>query len=158
DGSYDGDHVTPDSRLAFGFDLNDRSSSTLNIDCDDLGDSNRTIYVWDYAGNVDSCSFTLSVNDPLESCVVETVDTIPPTASCVSLIEIELQGDTVYVLEAQVLDKGSEDDETAAEDLKFSFSIDTLDTIRELSCMDLGNNEIELFVTDEAGNYSTCTS
>lgn len=160
DGSFDGDFTTPDDRLIFSFDLSDKTVENLYFDCEDLGSSERALYVWDYAGNVDSCIFTLMINDPTDFCgddPVET-DTIPPTALCISLLEFQLETDTSFTFTAAQLDNGSEDNETPSDELLFSFSTDTLDTEMTLSCKDLGNNQITLFVTDKEGNVATCVS
>lgn len=158
DGTYDGDYTTPVDRLRFSFDLNNPDDSILEVDCDDLGESQRTFYAWDHEGNVDSCTFTLTVSDPLDACYTPPVDTIPPTAECVALIELSLQGDSTILVKANQLNNGSIDNLTPTAELQFSFSTDTSDNELILSCKDLGVNEVQLVVTDTAGISSTCTS
>ncbi len=159
-GSYDGDHTTPVDRLRFSFDLKDPENSDIDLDCDDVGESTRTLYVFDHEGNVDSCTFTLTLTDPLEVCdtVVVVVDTIPPIPECKPLIELSLQGDTTITIDAEELDNGSTDNMTASSELDFSFSADTDDDELTLSCKDLGVNQVTLFVTDSTGNSATCIS
>lgn len=150
------DNITPVQRLNFSFDRQDPTASSIDLNCDNLGESERKLYVWDHEGNIDSCAFTLTVNDPQEAC--ETQDTNAPTAACQSLLQYTLEEDTTYTFTATELDDGSTDDVTDGDDLVFSFSTDTSVQEMTLTCDDLGNNEITLYVTDEAGNQATCTT
>lgn len=80
-----------------------------------------------------------------------------PTPVCyasIATVVVETGG-TVRV-DAKVHDAGSFDNCTSNENLRFSFSTDASDNIKIFSCDDLGVNVIPIYVTDEAGNQSSC--
>ncbi|MEM8523791.1 MAG: T9SS type A sorting domain-containing protein [Bacteroidota bacterium] len=78
-------------------------------------------------------------------------DTFPPIALCESNVTVELDQDTTFVLTPEFLDAGSFDH---CSDVSLSFSSNTSDTIRVLEAV--GAYNLELWVTDEAGNQSVC--
>ncbi len=57
---------------------------------------------------------------------------------------------------APMIDAGSYDNCTAKNKLKFSFSANVTDTMRQYNCDSLGQRLIRLWVTDESGNQDYC--
>jgi len=90
-------------------------------------------------------------------------DCTPPIARCligiVTVPPINWVGLTTYILKANDFDQQSEDNCTAGENLTFSFSQDSTDRTDTLYCfIDVGDTLVykEVYVWDEAGNYSIC--
>jgi len=86
---------------------------------------------------------------------VKVVDCEPPVAVCKSGIVIELFQTGMATLWASDFDNGSHDN--CPGNLKFSFSQNINDIGKDVNCEDLGQNTFELWVTDNAGNQSSCT-
>jgi len=106
-----------------------------------VGTTTNSFKVTDEAGNVDSCSFDITVDGTLQ-------DTIAPVAKCKD-ITIQIGG--AYIIHnPYVLDNGSYDNEGTIA----SLSVDK-DTF---SCGDVGVNIVTLTVTDNSGNQATCES
>ena len=89
----------------------------------------------------------------------------PPTPYCYASLAVPLMGvdedgdgvfeDGMVEIWAKDLDKGS----TASCNggtLKFSFSSDVTDTYKTFTCDDVGENEVQMWVTDSKGNQSYC--
>ncbi len=99
----------------------------------------RTYQVADLCGNVSSCVQTVTIND-------ET----PPTAICQNItVELDENTGTVTV-PAEDVNNGSSDNCNGQ--LTFSLSPNTFD------CSNLGDNAVELTVTDACDNASTCSA
>lgn len=77
-------------------------------------------------------------------------DTTPPVAVCVASIKRYLNAQGLVTISAQELNGGSTDNCSTA----LTFSADEL----EFDCSELFINMVQLTVTDEAGNTSTCMS
>ena len=122
------DNCTAIGDLVFALDITD-------FDCDDLGDNIVTLTVTDKAGNSESCTATVTVED-----------NINPTANCRE-ITIQLNSSGTAVIAASDIDYGSSDNCSIK-----SVTIDK--TI--FSCEDVGDNTVTLTVTDASGNSSTC--
>jgi hypothetical protein len=81
--------------------------------------------------------------------IIEVEDTTPPDAVCMDItLTLDIFGQATIVPED--LDGGSTDNCAAPEFLTF-----TADQLT-FSCLDLGENEVVLTVTDPCGNSSTC--
>ena len=105
-----------------------------------------TFTVEDGCQNKTDCSYLFTVRDckaPTPKCKSMTATLLPAASPAVEI-------------KALSLDDGSWDNCSAAEDLLFSFSGNTADTIRAFHCDDLGEQELELWVTDEEGNQHFC--
>jgi len=103
-----------------------------------IGDTVISFMATDNAGNVSTCSFTITV-----------VDNQAPLAVCQN-ITIQLDANGFATITAEDLDGGSTDNCGSA--LTFTASQTAFD------CSHVGNNTITLTVTDAAGNSSTCTA
>ncbi len=122
------DNCTAIGDLVFALDITD-------FDCDDLGDNIVTLTVTDKAGNSESCTATVTVED-----------NINPTANCRD-ITIQLNSSGTAVIAASDINDGSSDNCAVA-----AVSIDK--TV--FRCEDVGTNTVTLTVTDASGNSSTC--
>ncbi len=103
--------------------------------------------IQDGCGNVTTCTFDGIVRDcsaPEPYCRTLT---LPLTAGA---------GGPAALLAARSLDDGSTDNCTGTAGLYFSFSGDLSDSLRTFLCDDLGSQDITLWVTDQAGNQSSC--
>lgn len=155
------DDCTPSSFLAYVYtiDLNDDGISdgiTGNTDS-----FIRTLPVgkhrvrWtadDLCGNVGVCSYLIVVKDGKR-----------PTPYCLSSITtVVMPSNGMVAIWANDFDFGSSDNCTPKNKLKFSFSRDTSETSRVLTCNDIPNGKeftlpLQMWVTDEAGNQEFCS-
>ena len=110
-----------------------------------MGDYPITYTATDNCGNVSVCSY-----------VLEIVDAKPPTPVCVNGIVVELDSIGEVPIYSSWFNAGSFDNCTAPEDLLISFSYFPTDTVIWLDCSDVGAVEVEIWVTDEAGNQDFC--
>ena len=96
---------------------------------------------------------------------IKVTDKKPPTPYCYASLAVPLMGvdedgdgvfeDGMVEIWAKDLDKGS----TAScngGSLKFSFSSDITNTFMTFTCADVGENEVQMWVTDSDGNQSYC--
>ena len=89
--------------------------------------------------------------------VFEVRECKAPTPYCkTGIITVPMPSNLEIDIWARDLDDGSFDNCTSNEDLIFSFSSDTSDTYMTLTCDDLGEIEVEIWVTDECGNQDFC--
>lgn len=89
----------------------------------------------------------------------------PPTPYCYASLAIPLMGvdtdgdgvfdDGMVEIWAKDLDKGSTASCNGGQ-LKFSFSSDVNDTNKTFTCSEVGENEVQMWVTDYDGNQSYC--
>lgn len=106
----------------------------------------------DKCGNYSYCEMTISVKDGKK-----------PSPYCLSSITTVVMNNSGEIgIWANDFDYGSYDNCTAQEDLIFSFSPNVLDTGMVFTCDHLPNGEeeiiqIEMWVTDEAGNQDYCS-
>ena len=103
----------------------------------------------DNCNNQTACATTVSV-----------VDCKKPTPYCKDGIVVELMvpvnaGDEAMV-DVWATDLNDASFDNCPGDLKFSFSADVDDNGITFNCDDLGQNEVELWVTDAAGNQDFC--
>jgi|GEM_PF-2071340 len=103
-----------------------------------LGETTVTWAVTDNAGNTNSCSFTVTVED-----------NIAPVAVCVDSFTVELDENGQATITAEDIDNGSFD---SCGDVSLEISQSSFD------CSDIGENAIILTVTDSHGNTSSCTT
>ncbi|RMD75476.1 MAG: T9SS C-terminal target domain-containing protein, partial [Bacteroidetes bacterium] len=95
-------------------------------------------------GNSNACGFTFTITDGKK-----------PTPYCVNGLVLEIMPTTGMVdVWASDFDAGSWDN--CPGDLKLSLSPDVNDVQRIYTCDDLGQNTIQLWVTDAAGNQDYC--
>ncbi|NNF01618.1 MAG: HYR domain-containing protein, partial [Bacteroidia bacterium] len=105
--------------------------------CADIGDQTYVLTATDSSSNLDSIV-----------CVVRILDTIPPVVICKN-ISLSLDSTGVIGINAEkALDSNL--DVCGIIDIQIDKSI--------FSCDDLGNNSIEVSVSDSSGNTSTCIS
>lgn len=88
--------------------------------------------------------------------MIEVKDQTPPVATCMVGLEVALENTAPPSVEvfAQDFDHGSFDN--CSDNLLLSFSPNTSDTSSIYTCNELGQQPIELWVTDETGNQSYC--
>uniref|UniRef100_UPI00248FCC6E HYR domain-containing protein n=1 Tax=Aquimarina aggregata TaxID=1642818 RepID=UPI00248FCC6E len=113
------------------------SVSPDSFDCAMVGTNTVTLTITDIAGNIDSCTTTVTVED-----------NTPPIALCKNItIQLDEFGDASIL--AEDIDNGSSD----------SCGINVL-TVDEntFGCSNLGPNTVVLTVRDNNGNESTCNA
>ena len=109
----------------------------LEFDCDDIGLQNISIAISDDAGNTTNCTVSLVVGDDVD-----------PVASCQSgSISLDETGN--YTFDGSEIDNGSFD---VCTDITFTTVPASVD------CSMTGSQTIELFVEDERGNSSSCST
>lgn len=111
-----------------------------------VGTHKITYRAEDGCGNSTSCFFFFTIEDCRK-----------PTVVCEELIVEIMQTGEVSIFPEQ-LDAGSKDNCTAEDDLTFSFSADTNNDELLLTCDNLGDNEVEIWVTDNEGNQDFCVT
>jgi hypothetical protein len=134
--------------ILFGSVINDNSTDNCNIssllpspgqlDCEDIGTILVVLTVSDASGNSSTCESFVTVED-----------VTPPVAICQDLTVILDETGSVTITPAQV-DNGSTDEC----DLTLDLSLDQ----STFFCNDLGNTIVNLTVTDDSDNSSSCTS
>ena len=114
------------------------------------GQGTHKVYwiVEDRCGNVSTCEYLFTV-----------VECKAPTPVCHDGLVINISNGDPVELWASDVNSGSYDNCTAQNDLLLSFSSDTNETSVAFDCDDVGTNQyVELWVTDEAGNQSFCST
>uniref|UniRef100_UPI00386CCF81 hypothetical protein n=1 Tax=Algibacter sp. Ld11 TaxID=649150 RepID=UPI00386CCF81 len=113
------------------------SVSPSVLECSNVGDNTVTLTVTDEDGNQNTCTATVTVED-----------ITPPTAIC-QAITVQLDATGNATITPDQIENGSTD----------SCGLDTfaLD-ITTFDCSNIGDNTVELTVTDINGNSSTCTT
>jgi len=105
--------------------------------------------VEDHCGNSSDCSYVADVQDckaPTVACKYGLSTTLlPKNGGCV----------TIW---ANDFIQSISDNCTATEDLMVSFSADVTDTDKKFTCDDLGEQFVEVWVTDEDGNQTFCNT
>lgn len=102
--------------------------------------------------NVTFFATDLCGNNAVEHVFIEVVDNSTPTAVCFTNINVSLNSLGTATITPQQIDDQSRDNCTAHPDL-----ILELDK-QNFTCENLGQNIVQLTVTDEAGNSNTCTT
>ncbi|MEP7321531.1 MAG: hypothetical protein ABI761_06415 [Saprospiraceae bacterium] len=107
----------------------------------------------DQCGNEDTCGMNLTI-----------VDCKKPTPYCLNgIATVVMPGTGSIQIWAKDFDKGSSDNCTSSDKLKFSFSKDPLDANKTLTCANILNGkeqsvQVEIWVTDEAGKQDFCST
>jgi len=127
---------------------NDITGSTQTIDTavpDGVHEVNWLVE--DRCSNIAECSFMITVKECKK-----------PTPVCLEGISINIANGGSVELWASDINQSSSDNCTAQDDLQLSFSSDPTDNVVTYTCADLGEQPIQLWVTDEAGNQAFCTT
>ncbi len=111
--------------------------SMTSFTCANVGANSSVLRVFDGAGNVDSCTATITVQD-----------TTSPTAVCQN-ITVYLDGTGSATITAGDVDGGSTDNCSIA-----NLAIDK----SSFTCADVGANTVTLTVTDASSNATQCTA
>ncbi len=102
--------------------------------------------VKDGCGNVKSCQQKVFVADQKA-----------PTPYCHSFLTAAFDADAMpAMVPAELFNIGAVDNCTESENIKISFSSDTEDTIKEITCGTQGFQFFNIWATDEAGNADFC--
>jgi subtilisin-like proprotein convertase family protein len=101
----------------------------------------------DNCNNQTQCLSTVTVKDCKK-----------PTPYCKNGVIIEIMQTGMVEVWASDLDAGSFDNCPPTQDPKLSFSANVADISNLYTCDDLGTQEVELWVTDAAGNQDFCTT
>lgn len=109
------------------------------------GHYGATYVVSDGCGNSSSCSIEINV-----------VDDKKPTAYCKNGLVIEIMNSLPPMVEIWASDFDVASSDNCSASLQFSFSSDTDSTSMLLSCDDIGQIPIQMWVTDESGNQDYC--
>ncbi len=108
-----------------------------SFDCNDVGEQMVEIAATDASGNIGKCLMEVTV-----------VDNVAPTVTCQNLtVQLDAFGEASVT--AAAIDNGSVD---ACGISSRSLDVTTFD------CSDIGANTVNLTVTDNHGNSSTCTA
>jgi hypothetical protein len=99
----------------------------------------------DNCNNQTACTATVTVKDCKK-----------PTPYCVNGLVVELGLPGTLVLSTSSFNAGSYDNCTPQSNLKYSFSANTNATTLTVGCDELGQNVVQLWVTDAAGNQDYC--
>lgn len=84
-------------------------------------------------------------------------DTTAPAVNCLNGLSYNLAPNAMLTFVARDLDASTTDNCSSTAEMLFSFSSDSADSTLVLGCDDLGTIDLELWVTDEAGNQDFCT-
>ncbi|MEL7428130.1 MAG: HYR domain-containing protein, partial [Bacteroidota bacterium] len=118
--------------------ITSRTASQTSFTCADLGTNNITLTVFDAAGNSNTCTAVVTVED-----------NINPVANCVAgTITINLDASGNATLTTATVDNGSTDN-CGAPTLSLSQTAFT--------CADLGAGTVTLTASDASGNTDDCT-
>ncbi|GIV31850.1 MAG: hypothetical protein KatS3mg030_152 [Saprospiraceae bacterium] len=109
------------------------------------GSYGATYIVSDGCGNSNSCQIN-----------IEVVDKLKPTPYCKNGLIIEIMNSQPPMVEVWASDFNAGSFDNCSANLQFSFSSDTDSTSMVLTCDDLGQTNIQMWVTDEAGNQDYC--
>lgn len=153
------DLCTPQSELRWSYAIDLGNNGTVDV----TGNTNRvtrtygistnkiTWRVEDQCGNFTTCSYLFEVKDCKK-----------PTPYCnTGIITVLMENTKSVTIWAKDYDLGSSDNCTGTADLKYSFSRDIRDISKTFTCADIDNGisdtvEVEVYVTDAAGNFDLC--
>ena len=110
-----------------------------------LGIYEMTYQVDDNCGNQGFCKTTITVKDCKK-----------PTPFCKDGLIIEINEDSIVIVNAEVFNDGSFDN--CDGELIFSFSIDPTDSLVVFDCSSLGYQMINVWLTDASGNQDFCAN
>ncbi len=147
------DDCTPSSELVYTWTIdafNDGSGADFTGNGSDasntypVGTHSITWTVEDLCGNISTCTQTFTVRDckaPTPYCLAGITTVVMPTTGTIEIW-------------ASDFDLGSFDN--CSGDLRFSFSSNSNNTNMSFGCNDLGINQLQIWVTDAAGNQDFC--
>lgn len=147
------DDCTPEDKLVWNYsiDFNNDGTTDKTGKTNDasgtyaVGKHKITWSVEDKCGNKATCTYLFTVKDckkPTPYCLSEITTVIMPSAGTIDIWATDF-------------DKGSFDNCPGT--LKISFSENVNDTKRTFTCNNLGINNLQMWVTDVAGNKEFCT-
>ncbi len=111
-----------------------------------IGTHSISYTAFDGCGNTGFCNFLFTI-----------VDCKSPTPFCNAGIIVELMQTGMVPVNVMQLEEGSSNDNcTSRDNLLFSFSADVFDTDRIFDCATVGQNVVQVWVTDESGNQDFC--
>lgn len=155
------DNCTPDSLITYRYELDEKADGSINVrsipsvksfnEILASGDHLLTVYASDGCGNEDTCTIKLTVKDckkPTPYCLNGIATVLMPTSGSL-------------ILWATDFNAGSFDNCTSKENLKYYFgkksNQDTIGfTSDTFTCSRLGQQDINIWVVDEAGNADKC--
>jgi len=154
------DDCTPTDELTFTYKLDEDNNGSIDFTGEgrifnrivDFG-THRIIWdVEDECGNIETCATIISVDDEKA-----------PTPYCLpEIVTVVMENTGSVTIWASDFDFGSFDNCTDQEDLRISFSPNTNNTAMQFTCDDLEGEattfELEVYVTDLAGNRDFCTT
>ena len=120
-----------------------------------IGDYEATYTVADGCGNNASCTIDIKV-----------IDAKKPTPYCktgliIELMGVDTDGDGAFdngMATAWASDLNDSSFDNCSGTLKYSFSSDVSDTGMDFDCSNLGQNTVDIWVTDASGNQDFCTT
>ena len=144
---------TEDLEYSYTIDTNNNGTTDITGEGSSLsemlpqGMHEVTFTVSDRCGNTETCTR-----------VIEVKECKAPVVVCIALaIDLSPIDGTVQIW-ANDFDASSSDNCTDAEDLIFSFSSDPTEFGRTFDCDSIGIRDVEIWVTDEAGNQAFCVT
>jgi Cohesin domain/HYR domain/Secretion system C-terminal sorting domain len=138
---------SPNVTITNSFSLNGADASGIYP----FGTTVVKFFANDGCGNITQKEMKVTVKDgqkPTPVCFQGFSTTITPTNG-------PGNGGEAWIF-AKILDAGSYDNCTEKKNLKYSFSANVTDTMRQFTCDSLGLRFIRLWVTDESGNQDYC--
>jgi hypothetical protein len=108
------------------------------------------VYTATYAVS-DGCN-----NTAYQEIEIVVEDCLNPTPLCDNGLVVEIMQSGMISIEAEAFDEGSWDN--CGGPLQFSFSADVNDVTRFYTCDDLGEQAVEIWVTDANGNQDFCAT
>lgn len=155
------DDCTPTDDLVWSYRIDAHNDGTYDYfgsgndaSGDYPGGTHKIIFrVEDQCGNENTCSFLFTILDGKQP--------TPYCATGIVTVVMEMSGEVAVW--ASDLDAGSFDNCTLSQNLRFSFSSNVNNSSRVFRCADLDDGieeefEVEIWVTDEAGNQDYCTT
>ncbi len=120
------------------------------------GETQITFSATDGCGNTATCQM-----------IVQVIDDEAPTPICIVGVSVDLvptDGEMMAVVPVSAFDAGATDNCTPEEDIKKTIrlgdgaGVPATDTTITVTCFDVGNQIIEYWATDEAGNADRCVT
>ncbi|MEZ5059856.1 MAG: hypothetical protein R2879_22715, partial [Saprospiraceae bacterium] len=87
---------------------------------------------------------------------IEVRDCKKPTPVCDNGLIIEIDEDSIVIVNAEIFNGGSYDN--CPGELMFSFSIDPTDSLAIFDCSSIGYQNVDIWLTDAAGNQDFCAN
>jgi hypothetical protein len=111
-----------------------------------IGTHRISYAVSDGCGNTSYCNFSFTIEDCKK-----------PTVYCTNGLIVEMMQGGMVDVSVMLLETGTSFDNCSSrQNLQFSFSPLTDSTVMTLTCAQVGNVPVQIWVTDEAGNQDYC--